>query len=59
MSTSAMTPPRVSQRMGQVGLPLEYSPGQAKVKAPTVPTPMREAICMERTRLFKSLRNPL
>ena len=31
MSTSAMIPPRVIQRMGHVGLPAEYSPGQAKV----------------------------
>ena len=33
MSTGAMWPPRISQRIGQVGFWALYSPGQAKVKA--------------------------
>ena len=56
MSTSAMTPPRVSQRIGQVGLPAPYSPGQAKVNVLTVLMPKWTAICIERTRSSNSLR---
>ena len=58
MSTLAMYPPRVSQRMGQVGLPALYSPGQAKVKDPTAPTPIRLAISMQRTSSARWVRKP-
>ena len=46
MSILAMTPPRVSQRIGQVGLPAEYSPGQANEYTKTESTPSRLAACM-------------
>ena len=53
MSPSEMMPPRVAQRMGQVGLPPVYSAGQAKLLQPTAPIPKRAETSIARSNLVK------
>ena len=52
MSALPMMPPRVAQRIGQVGdtRPCAvYSPGHARVKVHTSRNPSRAPICMPRS----------
>ena len=55
MSPSEMMPPRVAQRIGQVGLPPVYSAGQAKLLQPTAAIPKRAETSIDRSSLVEMI----